>query len=103
MFPCGQNKQSRQYACKLNTEPRSRDYCYRGKVIRITYSECVPVALVTQNATSMRRIVLSSLAYPVLQHFSSLFHKRQHFQNKFTEYKMRAFIVSTNFIRNFAL
>jgi len=40
-------------------EPRSRNICRRGKAISITYSECVPAALLIQHATRMRRIVLS--------------------------------------------
>jgi hypothetical protein len=36
--------------------------CCRGNVIIITYSECVPVALVIQHAKRMRSIILSSLA-----------------------------------------
>jgi hypothetical protein len=42
----------------------------------ITYSECVPVALGIQHAVRMRRIILSSVACPRLQYFSTLSHKR---------------------------
>jgi hypothetical protein len=35
---------------KSNTETRSRNYYCHGKTTIITYSECVSVALVIQNA-----------------------------------------------------
>ena len=38
------------------TETRSSNHCCRGKVISITYSECVSIALVRQHAKRMRRI-----------------------------------------------
>ena len=40
---------------KRNNEARSWSYCCSGKAIRITYSECVFVALFIQNANLMRR------------------------------------------------
>ena len=45
-----------------NTEVCSRDHCYRGKAMNITYSECVSVALVIQRTKRMRRSILSSVA-----------------------------------------
>ena len=44
-----------------------------------TYSECVPVAFVSQHAKRMRRIILSCVACPVLPYFSTLSHKRRDF------------------------
>jgi hypothetical protein len=38
-----------------------------GKSISIAYSECVSVALGTQNAMCICHVILSSLAFPVLQ------------------------------------
>jgi hypothetical protein len=40
--------------------------------IRITYSECVFVALVIHRAMRMRRIILSSVACPAIQYSSTL-------------------------------
>jgi len=40
------------------TETSSRNHCCHGKTISVTYSECVSVALVTQHAMRMRRIVI---------------------------------------------
>jgi hypothetical protein len=54
---------------------RSRIRCCRGKAILITYSGCVSVALVTQYAMHMRRIILSSVACLALPYFSTLFDK----------------------------
>ena len=41
-----------------NIQARSRNHCCGGKAIRITYSECVFVALVILHAKRMRRIIL---------------------------------------------
>jgi hypothetical protein len=45
-----------------NIEGRSCNYCYRGKAINITYSECVSVALGIQHAKRMRRIVICGVS-----------------------------------------
>jgi len=43
---------------RRNIEARSCNYCYSGKAILITYSECVSVALCTHHAMRMRGIVI---------------------------------------------
>jgi len=58
----------RQCTFKPNNETRSCNHCCSGKAINITYSEYVSIGLVIQHAKHMRRIVLSSLACPVLQY-----------------------------------
>jgi hypothetical protein len=47
---------------KRNIERRSRNHCFRGKAISITYSECVSVALLIQHAERMRRIVICDMS-----------------------------------------
>ena len=58
------------------------------------------VALIIKNAKRMRRIILSSVACPVLQYFSTLLNKRHDFRNKVTECKMYVLIFSTTFFWN---
>ena len=60
----------------------SRNHCCRGKTLRITYSECVALALVIQHANRMRRIILSSVGCPAQQYFSTLAYKRYDFRGK---------------------
>ena len=56
------NQTGNVHVRRRNTGARSRNHCCSGKAISITYSECVSVALVTQRATRMRRIILPSVA-----------------------------------------
>jgi hypothetical protein len=67
--------------CAYNIEARSRKHCCHAKAIRITYSECVSVALVIQHIMRMRRILLSDLTYLAVPCFSRLSHKRRDFRN----------------------
>jgi hypothetical protein len=82
--------------CKI--EARSRNRCCRGKIISITYSECVSVPLVIQHTERMLRIVLPSVACPALPYFSTLSHKRHDFREKVIEHKMCVLIFSTSFV-----
>ena len=59
----------------------------------------LPVALVTQQATHMRHITLSSVACPALQHFE-LPRKQRDVGKNVIEYKMCVLILSTTFVRN---
>jgi len=52
-----------------NIGARSRNYCYGGKAIYITNSECVPVALVKQHAKRLRHIILSFVGCPTVPCF----------------------------------
>jgi len=47
---------------KRNIEARSRNHCYRGKAVRVTYSVGAFVVLLFQHAIRMRRIILPSVA-----------------------------------------
>jgi hypothetical protein len=62
---------------------------------RITYSECVFVALVIQYGKRMRHIILSPLR---LYHISPHSRKRHDFRGKVIERKMRVLILSTIFM-----
>jgi len=85
-----------------NIEARSRNHCFSGIAISITYSECVCVfvALVIQHSMRMRRIVLSFLPCLDEQYFSTLSHKRLRFseQNRYWTQNVRF-----DFIYNFCL
>ena len=52
-----------------NTDTRSCNHCCSGKAVSITYSECVSVALGIKHPMHMRRIILSSVAYPFYNFF----------------------------------
>jgi len=67
-----QSKTRTQCGYKRNNEARSRNHCYRGKAISIRYSECVSVALFSQHAKCMLRIMLSfvaCLAVPYISYY----------------------------------
>jgi len=57
---------------KRKIQPRSRNHCYGTKAINITYSERVFLALVTQHAKCMGRIILPSVTRLAQQYLSTL-------------------------------
>jgi len=54
--------QDRQRTYKRNPEALSCNHICRGKVISVTYSECVFVALIIQHARPVRHIILLAVA-----------------------------------------
>jgi fluoride ion exporter CrcB/FEX len=86
--------------CKRNTEARSRNHrcCEKGN--NYAYYGCVSVAIVIQHAKRMRRIILSSMACPALQTFSTLSHERRDFREKVSVYKMCVLIFTTTIVCN---
>jgi len=81
-------------------EARSRNYCFRAKVVRIKYSQFVFVASGIRHAIRMRSIVLSSVTCPALQYISILSQKRHGSCKKSCEHEMCVLIFSTTFFRN---
>ena len=60
----------------------------RGKTKCITYYESVFVAIVTQLSKHAGHIILTSVAFPAVQHFSTFSHKWHYFGKKVIERKM---------------
>jgi hypothetical protein len=60
------------------------------------------VALVIQHAMRMRRIVLSSVACPAVEHFSTFREKARFSEERIIEPKMGILIFCTYFSRNFS-
>jgi len=95
------NVKDRQCTYKHNIEARSCNHFCCGKAIS-TYSEWVFVAFVIQHAKRIRR-VMSSMACPAVQYFSTLSHKRHEKtkkkkNGKITEHQMCVVILSTTFV-----
>jgi predicted histidine transporter YuiF (NhaC family) len=93
-------KQDRQWTYKRHIEMRSRNHSCHGKIISVTYSECVSVALVIQHAKRMRRMVLSNVAGLAVPYFSTLSHKFYDFRKNVIERKMWVLIFSKNCVWN---
>ena len=85
-----------------NMVARSRKCCCRAKARRISYSECLSVALVIQQAKRMRRNtrMLPSVDCPAVPYFSTLSHKLNDFREKVTEHKMCVLTFSTSFVKH---
>jgi hypothetical protein len=66
----------------------------------ITHSVYVFVVLVIQHAMRMRRVILSSVARPVLPYFATISQKQARFKNKLKviDHKMRVLILSTTLV-----
>ena len=86
--------QDRQRTYKRNLEALSCSHICRGKVISVTYSECVFVALVIQHANRVRHIILLSVAV----FLKALSHKQHDFRKKKILNIKCVFIFSTTFI-----
>jgi hypothetical protein len=65
-----------------NFEARSRNHSCRGKAMSIKYSEYVSVAVVSQHATRVRRVMLSSADCLAVPYFFTLSHERHDFRRK---------------------
>ena len=65
----------------------------------ITDSEIVSIAFGIQHAMRMRRIMLSSMACPALQYFTTLSHKRHGFRNKKVTEHITCVLNFTAFVR----
>jgi hypothetical protein len=70
----GCNHEGKVHTYKLYVETRSPNYCCHGRVVSITYSECVcvcvSVALVIQHAKCMRPVMFSSVSCQAPPYFN---------------------------------
>ena len=100
LTPSDHNKTSNVHINITMKHVLVHNHCYGGRVIKITYSEWVPAALLIQQAMCMHRIILSSVACLALPHFSTLLHVWQNFQKNVIEHKMHVFIFPMTFVWN---
>jgi len=99
LFRITYDRKLRTVSVYRNIEARSCIYCCSGKTIIITNSEYSFAALVIQQATYMRHIVLLSLVYPGLSYVYALSHKRQDSRKKTSfGHKICVLTFATNFV-----
>ena len=67
---------------------RFPNYCCREKAVRITYLQCVSIALFIQHAKHMLCVVLSSVACLAVTYSSTLSHRRYDFRRCGIGHKM---------------
>jgi hypothetical protein len=91
------SQQDRQFTLKSKTDVRSHNHFCCGKAICISHFGCVFVALVIQNAQSMRHLI-PSVACLSLQYFSTLSNKRYDFRKNVIECEIYVLIFFTTFI-----
>jgi hypothetical protein len=75
------------------------NHCCHGKAVSVTYSERVSLALGTQYAMCMRRIILPSVSCLTLTYLPTLSHKRHDFlEKKGGAVNMKRVFISTTFL-----
>jgi len=84
--------------CITNNETHSYNHCCSRKAISITQPEWVFVTLGIQQRASA---ILSSVACPTIQYFSTISHKWHDFQNKVIEHQTCVSTLSTTFTETF--
>jgi hypothetical protein len=82
---------------KRNIYARSRNNCYRGRAISVTYSVCVSVALVIQHTKRMCHIVPCDLSDSRIPFPHYLINGTVFFKKEVTEHITCVLILSTNF------
>ena len=86
-------------SAQRNIKAHLSNYCRGGKAISITYSDCVFVAEVIQQAKRMRLNILPSAACVVLPYFTTLSHKLYDYRGeKVMEHKICVLITFHKFL-----
>ena len=85
----GQHGNNKTGKVLISFEALSRYYFCRGRAISVTHSGgCVSVALISQHAKCMLRVMLLSAARVVLPCFSTLYDKQRNFCKKVIKHKI---------------
>ena len=89
-------QQDKQCMYKPNSEGCSRNRLCRRKVICVTYSDCVSVALFIQHANRVCYVILSAVACLAVPYFLHVISYKERSSEEVAEHKMYVLIFSTN-------
>jgi hypothetical protein len=92
------NIKQRHCTFKRKNDVRSRNHCFSGKAISITYSHCVFVTLAIQHAKHVSQTVICGL--PISTEFFHINAQRHNFRERKCYRTQRVFFFLYNIVRN---